>query len=160
MVKLLIDYVYRNKIILKLNDTDWLEEIYPLLYIAINNNTEMAQFLIDYVTKNKMRIKLNDNSYTNCTLISLIICHNNLEMFKVLMKYFLENGIELIIDENDIEKEISENNYAIKNHLKNITKINYEILKLINLYRNKNQIKVIFSDNSYFLKHIIQILKE
>ncbi|KAG4102803.1 hypothetical protein H8356DRAFT_1377308 [Neocallimastix lanati (nom. inval.)] len=81
------------------------------------------------------------------------MCHNNLEIFKILMEYSLKKkGIKLIIDENDIKEEISKNKYDINYHLKNITEIDSEILKLINLYRNKNKIKVIFSDNSYFIK--------
>ncbi|KAL6621848.1 hypothetical protein U3516DRAFT_745198 [Neocallimastix sp. 'constans'] len=152
-VKLLIDYATKNRIRLKLNNRESYLEFYPLLIIAIDNDTETVQLLIDYITKNKNGLELNGKPYNNCTPITLIMCHNNLEIFKILMEYSLKKkGIKLIIDENDIKEEISKNKYDINYHLKNITEIDSEILKLINLYRNKNKIKVIFSDNSYFIK--------
>ncbi|ORY12574.1 hypothetical protein LY90DRAFT_518317 [Neocallimastix californiae] len=79
--------------------------------------------------------------------------HNNIELFKLLVKYFKKNGIKLIIDENDIEKVIS-NSLC---NLKNISEINSKFLKLIYFFKNKNIIEVIFSKNSYFLKKINEI---
>jgi len=76
-------------------------------------------------------------------------------MFKLLVKYSIEKGIKLIIDENDIEKMISEKNYLCK--LRNISEINSKFIELIYFYKNKNIIKVIFSRNSYFLKKFNEI---
>ncbi|KAG4081868.1 hypothetical protein H8356DRAFT_1288696 [Neocallimastix lanati (nom. inval.)] len=76
-------------------------------------------------------------------------------MFKLLVKYSIEKGIKLIIDENDIEKMISEKYYLCK--LRNISEINSKFIELIYFYKNKNIIKVIFSRNSYFLKKFNEI---
>jgi len=78
-------------------------------------------------------------------------------MFKLLIKYSIEKGIKLIIDENDIEKMISEKNPLCK--FKNILKINSKFIELINFCKNKNIIEVIFSRNSYFLKRFNEINK-
>ena len=80
-------------------------------------------------------------------------------MFKLLIKYSIEKGIKLIIDENDIEKMISENKKYSSCKLKSISEINSKFFKLICFCKNKNLIKVIFSRNSYFLKKFNEINK-
>ncbi|KAG4104912.1 hypothetical protein H8356DRAFT_1071411 [Neocallimastix lanati (nom. inval.)] len=75
-------------------------------------------------------------------------------MFKLLVEYSVEKKVKIIINENDIEKIISKNLKFV--HLKNVSEINSEFIKLIYLYKMKNIIKVIFSENSYFLKKIIE----
>jgi len=78
-------------------------------------------------------------------------------MFNVLVKYSIEKGIKLIIDENNIEEIIVIKNYLCK--LKNISEINSKFIKLIYFCKNKNIIEVIFSKNSYFLKKFNEINK-
>ena len=68
------------------------------------------------------------------------------------MEYSVEKKLKIIINEKDIEEIISKN--EIFGHLKNISEINPEFIKLIYLYKNKNIIEVIFSENSYILKKI------
>jgi len=75
---------------------------------------------------------------------------NNIEMFNLLVEYSIEKGKKLIIDENDIENAISEKYSFCK--LKDISEINFIFVKLTYLWKNKNLIEVMFSENSYFLK--------
>ncbi|KAG4107870.1 hypothetical protein H8356DRAFT_1285590 [Neocallimastix lanati (nom. inval.)] len=75
-------------------------------------------------------------------------------MFMLLVKYSIEKKIKIIINEKDIEKIISGNLNFV--NLKRISEINPEFIKLIYVYRNKNIIEVIFSENSYILKKIIE----
>ncbi|ORY66911.1 ankyrin [Neocallimastix californiae] len=67
-------------------------------------------------------------------------------MFKLLVEYSVERKIKIIVNEKDIEEKIS----------KNLEFIHPEFIKLIYLYRNKNIIEVIFSENSYLLKKVIE----
>jgi len=155
MVKLLIDYANKNKIILKLNEKNIIEW-YPLLRATHhNNNIEMVKVLIDYSNKNKIILELNEKDEYGCTPISESIQNNNVEMFKLLVEYSIEKGIKLRIDENNVEKEISEKFSFCK--LKNISEINSKFIELIYFCKNKNIIKVIFSKNSYFLKRFNEI---
>ncbi|ORY20030.1 ankyrin [Neocallimastix californiae] len=78
--------------------------------------------------------------------------NNNIEMFELLVEYSIEKGIKLIIDENDIEKVISENKKYALSQLKNISEINSKFFKLIYYCKNKCIMEVILSRNSYFLK--------
>jgi len=111
---------------------------------------------MDYATENKIILKLNENNY-RYTLIFVAMQNNNIEMFELLVKYSIEKGIKLIIDENDIEKMISENKKYSSCKLKSISEINSKFFKLICFCKNKNLIKVIFSRNSYFLKRFKEI---
>jgi len=113
----------------------------------------MVHLLIYYANKNKIIFQLNEKSYcgySGYTPIFEAMQNNNIEMFKLLVKYSIEKGIKLIINENDIEEMISEEYYLCK--LKNISEINFKFIELINFCKNKNIINVIFSKNSYFLK--------
>jgi len=148
-----------NKIILEINEKNEIG-LYPFINSIINENIEIVKLLIDYANRNKIILNLNEKNNFGSTPITEIMYHNNLEMFKILMKYSVEKGIKLIIDENVVEKKFSEKIYDINYHLKNITEIDSEILKLIYLYKNENKIKVIFSNNSYFLKKFNEFNKE
>ncbi|KAG4085023.1 ankyrin repeat-containing domain protein [Neocallimastix lanati (nom. inval.)] len=152
VVKLLIDYANKNKIILELNEKNE-DGRYPLLEATSHDNIEMAKLLLEYANENKIILELNEKNKLGYTPIFETMFHNNIELFKLLVKYFKKNGIKLIIDENDIEKVIS-NSLC---NLKNISEINSKFLKLIYFFKNKNIIEVIFSKNSYFLKKINEI---
>jgi len=95
-------------------------------------------------------LELNEKSYLKYTPIFEAIQNNNIEMFKMLVKYSIEKGIKLIIDENDIAEMISEEYYLCE--LNNISEINSKFIELIYFCNNKNIIEVIFSVNSYFWK--------
>ena len=95
-------------------------------------------------------MELNEKSYLKYTPIFEAIQNNNIEMFKMLVKYSIEKGIKLIIDENDIAEMISEEYYLCE--LNNISEINSKFIELIYFCNNKNIIEVIFSVNSYFWK--------
>ena len=112
---------------------------------------------MDYANKNKIILELNEKEEDGFTPIFGAIQNNNIEMFKMLVEYSIEKGIKLRIDENDIEKMISKKYYLCK--LKNISKINYKFIELINFCKNKNIIEVIFSRKSYFLKKFNKINK-
>jgi len=99
-------------------------------------------------------MKKNEDGYTP---IFEAIQNNNIEMFKLLVEYSIENGIKLRIDENGIEKVISEKNPLCK--FKNISEINSKFIELIYFCKNKYIIEVIFSRNSYFLKRFNEINK-
>ncbi|KAG4096038.1 ankyrin [Neocallimastix lanati (nom. inval.)] len=78
-------------------------------------------------------------------------------MFKLLVEYAAEKELKIIINEKDIKEIISKN--LVYANLKDISKINFEIIKLIYLYRNKKIIEVIFSENSYILEKIFEYLE-
>ena len=104
--------------------------------------------------KNDIILEINEKSKEGDNPIFWAIDHNNLEMFMLLVKYSIEKKIKIIINEKDIEKIISGNLNFV--NLKRISEINPEFIKLIYVYRNKNIIEVIFSENSYILKKIIE----
>jgi len=115
-----------------------------------SDNTQKVKKILDYATENKIILELNEKSYLKYTPIFEAIQNNNIEMFKMLVKYSIEKGIKLIIDENDIAEMISEEYYLCE--LNNISEINSKFIELIYFCNNKNIIEVIFSVNSYFWK--------
>ena len=149
-VHLLIDYANKNNIVLELNNRN-LQGNNPLIWAIIRNNIEMVQLLIDYANKNDIVLEINKKNDDGVNPIFSAIDHNNLEIFILLVEYSVEKKFKVIINEKDIEEVInSKKSYYV--HLKNISEINPEFIKLIYLYRNKNIIDVIFSENSYILK--------
>ncbi|KAL6604309.1 hypothetical protein U3516DRAFT_759029 [Neocallimastix sp. 'constans'] len=119
-----------------------------------SDNTQKVKKILDYATENKIILELNEKDeygdYLKYTPIFEAIQNNNIEMFKMLVKYSIEKGIKLIIDENDIAEMISEEYYLCE--LNNISEINSKFIELIYFCNNKNIIEVIFSVNSYFWK--------
>ena len=121
------------------------------------NNIEIAKLLIEYANKNDIVLEINEKSKNGENPIFLSIDHNNIKMFKLLVEYSVEKKIKLIINEKDIEEIISKNLNFV--NLKKISEINFEFIKLIYLYKNKNIIEVVFSENSYILKKFIEYLE-
>ena len=156
MVKLLIEYANKNNIALELNDKN-IQGHNPLIWAILRNNIEMVQLLIDYANKNDIVLEINEKNNDGVNPIFWAIDNNNLEIFRLLVEYSVEKILKIIINEKDIEELISKNEIFI--HLKNISEINPEFLKLIYLYRKKNIIEVIFSENSYILKKIIEYIE-
>ena len=99
-------------------------------------------------------MEINEKNNDGVNPIFWAIDNNNLEIFRLLVEYSVEKILKIIINENDIVEIISKNLKFI--NLKNISEINPEFIKLIYVYRNKNIIEVIFSENSYILKKIIE----
>jgi len=156
IIKLLIEYANENNIILEINEKNK-NERYPFIYAASNNNIEMVQLLIEYANKNDIVLKINEKSKDGDNPIFWAIDNNNIEMFKLLIEYSVKKKIKIIINEEDIEEIISKNLTFVK--LKNISEISFELIKLIYLYKNKNVIEVVFSENSYILKKFIKYLE-
>jgi len=121
------------------------------------NNIEIAKLLIEYANKNDIVLEINEKSKNGENPIFLSIDHNNIKMFKLLVEYSVEKKIKIIINEKDIEEIISKNLNFVE--LKKISEINFEFIKLIYLYKNKNIIEVVFSENSYILKKFIEYLE-
>jgi len=121
------------------------------------NNIEIAKLLIEYANKNDIVLEINEKSKNGENPIFLSIDHNNIKMFKLLVEYSVEKKIKIIINEKDIEEIISKNLNFV--NLKKISEINFEFIKLIYLYKNKNIIEVVFSENSYILKKFIEYLE-
>jgi len=121
------------------------------------NNIEIAKLLIEYANKNDIVLEINEKSKNGENPIFLSIDHNNIKMFKLLVEYSVEKKIKIIINEKDIEEIISKNLNLV--NLKKISEINFEFIKLIYLYKNKNIIEVVFSENSYILKKIFEYLE-
>jgi len=157
IIKLLIDYANKNKIILKINEKDLYNESYPLLHAVTMNNIEIIKLLIDYANKNDIILEINENNEDGYTPVFGAINNSNIDIFKLLINYGVEKNNKLIINENDIKKVISKNLEFV--HLKNITKINIQFLKLITLYKSENKIEIIYSKKSKLSKLINEIIK-
>jgi hypothetical protein len=117
----------------------------------------MVKLLIDYAIENKIILELDEkDNELCCNPINIAISNNNFEVFKLLVEYAMEKGkIKLIIDENSVEELISKDYYFV--NLRNISEISHELITLIYLYKNKDKIDVIYSENSYFLKRFNEI---
>ncbi|KAL6626038.1 ankyrin, partial [Neocallimastix sp. 'constans'] len=152
--KLLINYANNNSnIILNINEKDK-NENYPLLKAVILNDIEIVKLLMDYATRNNHILEINDKNEDGYTPIFGVMDNNNFEIFKMLVNYAKNNSIKLLLNENDIEKVISKNVYYV--HLKSISEVNSKFKGLIYLYKTKNIIEIIFSENNYFLKRFIE----
>ena len=130
---------------------------YPLLFATAKNNIEIAKLLIEYANKNDIVLEINEKSKDGNNLIFWAIDRNNIEIFKLFVEYSIAKKIKIIINEKSIEEIISKNLKFVK--LKKISEINFELIKLIYLYKNKNVIEVEFSENSYISKKIFEYLE-
>jgi len=65
MVKLLVDYVNKNNLILEINKKNKNGK-HPLLSATRTNNIEITKLLIEYANKNKIILKLNEKSWYEC----------------------------------------------------------------------------------------------
>jgi len=99
MVKLLIDYAYRNKIILKIYEKE--KDLNNLLLRA-RKNIKMIKLLTNYAINNIIILELNgkDNDNEFYPLINAIDKYNT-EMVKLLIDYANKNKIVLEINEKD-----------------------------------------------------------
>ena len=102
-------------------------------------------------------MEINEKSKDGNNLIFWAIDRNNIEIFKLFVEYSIAKKIKIIINEKSIEEIISKNLKFVK--LKKISEINFELIKLIYLYKNKNVIEVEFSENSYISKKIFEYLE-
>ncbi|ORY20328.1 ankyrin [Neocallimastix californiae] len=112
MVNLLIDYVYKNNIKLKINEKN-INGRFPLLLAIDNNNFEMIKILVEYLIKvddiemikiliehanvNNFIMKLNEENYGDYLLLNAIK-NNNINMANLLIECSNINKIELNIN--------------------------------------------------------------
>jgi len=100
-------------------------------------------------------LEINEKNDDGVNPIFFALDRNNLEIFILLVEYSVEKKFKIIINEKDIEEIINSKKLCYVN-LKNISEINPEFIKIIYLYKNKNIIEVIFSDNRYVFKKDIE----
>ena len=100
-------------------------------------------------------MEINEKNDDGVNPIFFALDRNNLEIFILLVEYSVEKKFKIIINEKDIEEIINSKKLCYVN-LKNISEINPEFIKIIYLYKNKNIIEVIFSDNRYVFKKDIE----
>eukprot|EP00833_Pecoramyces_ruminatium_P008659 jgi/Orpsp1_1/1182691/evm.model.c7180000082261.1 len=105
LINILIDYAYKNGIILEINDKNNSDGYYPFLYASNNDNIRIVKQLIEYATVNKIIININDKSKDgNYPLLSA--CNeNNTEIVKLILKYANENDITLDINDKNNDGE-------------------------------------------------------
>ncbi|KAG4092973.1 ankyrin [Neocallimastix lanati (nom. inval.)] len=162
MANLLIKYANNNKIVLKINEKNNHGDN-SLTWASSNNNIKMVKLLIDYANKNNIILEINEKTEKRNNPLILATSYNNNKIVKLLINYANKNKIVLEINEKHengnnpilwtIVQIISRNLNFV--NLKNISEINPEFIKLIYIYRNKNIIEVVFSENSYILKKIV-----
>jgi len=100
-------------------------------------------------------LEINEKNDDGVNPIFFALDRDNLEIFILLVEYSVEKKFKIIINEKDIEEIINSKKLCYVN-LKNISEINPEFIKIIYLYKNKNIIEVIFSDNRYVFKKDIE----
>jgi hypothetical protein len=96
----------------------------------------LVKLLINYAKVNNIILELNWSDQNGYFPIFFSFNYNNIEMFKILLKYSMEKKLKLVINENNIEDLISKK-YNFVN-LKSISDIKDEFINLICLFKNKN----------------------
>jgi len=98
IIKLILDYAFKNNIVLELNKTN-LMGVFPLLVAAKKNNTETVRLLLEYASKNNITLDINkrDNKWGYYPFL-YATKNNNLEMVKLLKEYASKNNIILKLD--------------------------------------------------------------
>jgi len=115
--KLILEYAYKNDIILKINGKNKYGNN-PFIWSINNNNIEIAKLIIDYAEKKNIIININEKTRKGNYPLLISIKNNDIDMVKLIVEYAYKNDVSLIIKKNDI-KEASKINVHIKDVLIN-----------------------------------------
>jgi ankyrin repeat protein len=133
--------------------------MYPLLEAIINNNIDIVKLLINYAEKNNLNLEINERNDENYFPIFGAMDNNNLELFKLIVIYAVEiRKVRLKIHEEEIIKVISKNLDYV--HLKELSDISNEFMKLLYRYDEKKLITIKYSKNSYYFLNYYKKISE
>jgi len=113
--KLVLEYAYKNDIILKINGKNKYGNN-PFIWSIHNNNIEIVKLIIDYARKKNIIININEKTRKGNYPLLISIKNNNIEMIKLIMDYANKTNTKLKIKDNDI-KEASKINNDIKKNI-------------------------------------------
>ena len=120
----------------------------------VKDNFEMVKSIIKYAKQHNFILELNEKDINGNYPFLMAIVKNNCKMVCLIMEYANENNIKLEFTEADIKNEIL-SHYS--NVYQDLSLIDEDIIYTLYLYRNNDNINIIYSNNSELLKYFERI---
>jgi len=128
MIELLREYAIEHDIGVNVGD--------PVYDLVKKNNNRILEIMMSCTHKDKNFLNINENSKGKNPFIYAVL-HNQIETVKLLVHYSFKNNIMLYLKEEDIP---------------NISKLNWDMLKLLYKYDDRNIVNITYKPHGKLYK--------